>query len=397
MEEINWFSLVTVPLFMAAIGWVTNWTGVWMLFNPLEFRGWRIPGLLAIVNFLPRKVQQVPGIMSGGVGWQGIIPSRAAKMGSIAVDKGIAKLGSPAEFYEQLEPEKIAQHILATARDDMRQLVEQIMEREHPQLWHDTPPAMREAVHDRVQQRLPDIVRTITDEIGNNIDQLLDVKLMVIRHMEAQPELCNRIFQEIGRKELRFIIHFGFAMGLVLGIPVAILTEVIFHFWWLLPICGVIVGYVTNLVGIWMIFEPARPRSLLGVKLQGLFMRRQNEAADIYARIIAEEVVTLSNIGDQLLNGPAADRTRAMIEAAIRPRGGQRGGTGALGGARGHGQARLRRGPRVGRRGGRRLHHDPHGRSGVQPPAGRPRELADRRAHAPRWSPRTSPSCCARP
>ena len=65
---------------------------------------------------LPRRIQQIPGVMQGGVGWQGIIPSRAAKMGSIAVDKGIAKLGSPADFYRQLEPETIAEHILDTAR-----------------------------------------------------------------------------------------------------------------------------------------------------------------------------------------------------------------------------------------------------------------------------------------
>lgn len=317
--EIDWFSLLTVPLFMAVIGWITNWSGVWMLFNPIQFRGWKVPGLRAVVALLPRKIQQIPGIMSGGVGWQGIIPSRAAKMGSIAVDKGIAKLGSPAEFYAQLEPEKIAEHILATARDDMRQVVDQIMEREHGQLWHDTPPRIREAVHDRVQQQLPDIVREVTDEIGNNIEQLLDVKLMVVRRLEAEPELCNRVFQEIGRKELRFIVNFGFWMGLALGVPVAILTEVVFDFWWLLPICGVIVGYTTNLVAIWMIFEPARPRRFLGLKLHGLFIRRQAEAADIYAEIIADDVITLSNIGNQLLHGPASDRTRAMIESAIRP------------------------------------------------------------------------------
>ncbi len=50
--------------------------------------------------------------MQGGVGWQGIVPARAAKMGSIAVDKAIAKLGTPGEFYQQLEPEKVADHIV---------------------------------------------------------------------------------------------------------------------------------------------------------------------------------------------------------------------------------------------------------------------------------------------
>jgi hypothetical protein len=132
-------SLLTVPLFSGAIGYLTNWSGVWMLFNPVRFKGFRFPGLKALAGLLPRKFQQIPGVMHGGVGWQGIIPSRAAKMGSIAVDKGIAKLGSPGDFYEQLEPDKIAEHSLDSARGDVRD-VERIMEREHPALWRDLPP-----------------------------------------------------------------------------------------------------------------------------------------------------------------------------------------------------------------------------------------------------------------
>src|SRR5918992_3728925 len=171
MEEVDLVSVITVPIFTGAIGYVTNWTGVIMLFQPVRFRGVRVPLLAELARLLPRKIQQIPGVMQGGIGWQGIIPSRAAKMGSIAVDKGIAKLGSPKEFYDQLEPEAIAEHILATARGDIREVVERIMERENPQLWHDMPPRVREAVHQRVQEQLPEIVRDVTDEIGAHIDQ----------------------------------------------------------------------------------------------------------------------------------------------------------------------------------------------------------------------------------
>jgi uncharacterized membrane protein YheB (UPF0754 family) len=312
-------SLVTVPLFTGAIGYATNWSGVLMLFYPVHFKGIRIPGLARLAGLLPRKIQQIPGFLQGGLGWQGIIPSRAAKMGSLAVDKGIAKLGSPRDFYNQLEPEKIAEHILATARGDMREMVERIMEREHPELWHRLPVQFREAVHERVQAQLPDIVHSVTDEIGENIDQLLDVKLMVIRRMEERPELANRVYLEVGRKELKFIINFGFWFGLLLGVPTAILTELLFHAWWLLPILGVLIGYVTNLVAIWMIFEPVHPRMIGRYKLQGLFLKRQQEVADVYAKIISDEIVTLANIGDELLHGPSADRTRQMIENAMRP------------------------------------------------------------------------------
>src|SRR5207244_4286352 len=116
-------SLLTIPLFSAAIGYVTNWTGVWMLFNPVHFAGFRFPGLRAIAQVMPRRIQQIPGIMVGGIGWQGIIPSRAAKMGSIMVDRGIAKLGKPGEFYDRIDPERLADYIVEASRDDIRDLV----------------------------------------------------------------------------------------------------------------------------------------------------------------------------------------------------------------------------------------------------------------------------------
>jgi uncharacterized membrane protein YheB (UPF0754 family) len=311
-------SLITIPIFSGVIGYATNWSGVLMLFYPVHFKGWRLPGLAALAQLLPRKIQQIPGVMHGAVGWQGIIPSRAAKMGSIAVDKGIAKLGSPADFYQQLEPDRIAEHILATSRDDIRDLVERIMEREHPELWRDLPPRVRAAVHERVQSQLPQIVRDVTDRIGDHIDHMLDIKLMVISRIEENPALANRIFLEVGRKELRFMINFGFVFGFLLGIPVALITELA-PYWWVLPICGVFVGYITNVIGIWMIFEPVEPRRFGPVKAHGLFLRRQPEVAGVYARIIADDIVTLSNIGDELLRGPQSDRTRKMIAAALRP------------------------------------------------------------------------------
>jgi uncharacterized membrane protein YheB (UPF0754 family) len=309
---------LSIPLFTGAIGYLTNWTGVWMLFYPIRFAGWRVPGLSRLAPLLPRRIQQIPGVMKGGVGWQGIIPSRAAKMGSIAVDKGIAKLGSPADFYSQLEPETIAEHILETAREDIREVVDRIMRREYPDTWDGLPRRVRDAVHSRVQQQLPEIVRSVTDEIGDHIDQLLDIKLMVIRRIEEHPEMANRIYLEVGRKELRFIINFGFFFGALQGIPLVFLTQAYPH-WWVLPIGGVIIGYVTNWVALWMIFEPVDPRKIGPLKVHGLFIRRQPEVSEVYGEIIAEDIVTLRNIGEELLHGPSADRTRQMIEDSMRP------------------------------------------------------------------------------
>jgi hypothetical protein len=189
---------------------------------------------------------------------------------------------------------------------------------EHPQLWRDLPRPVRDAVVERVQAQLPSVVGRVTTEIGIHIDQLLDPKIMVIDHFQKNPSLVVRIFRDFGQRELNLMVLFGFVFGFLLGIPVAVVDS-IFGQWWLLPILGVIVGWVTNALGMWLIFEPPEPRRILGIKVHGLFLRRQNEAAEVYARIIADDVITLERIGDFLLDGPSGDRTRQMLATALRP------------------------------------------------------------------------------
>ena len=316
MSSNGTLALVTVPFVTGVIGYVTNWTGVLMLFYPVRFRGIRARWLTRISRVLPYRVRQIPGIMVGGIGWQGIIPSRAAKMGSLAVDVGIAKLGTPQEFFQQMDPEAIAEHIVETMRDEIPDMIDRVMMAERPRLWADLPFRLKELVYQRVQAQLPEIVHKLTEQIGENIDRLVDVKLMVIRRFD--PELANRVFLDMGRRELKFIQNFGFFFGFALGIPVAVLTHFV-TFWWLLPILGVLVGYVTNWVALWMIYEPAEPVQLGPFHFQGLFIRRQPEVADVYARIVADEIVTVANFGNELLTGPQSDRTRALIESVMEP------------------------------------------------------------------------------
>ncbi|WP_445259076.1 DUF445 domain-containing protein [Nocardioides aurantiacus] len=317
-QQADWVHVLTIPVFTGVIGFLINWSGLWMLFSPVRFHGITVPGMRQLSRALPRKIQEVPGILQGGLGWQGIVPARAAKMGSIAVDKAIAKLGTPAEFYQQLEPDQIAEHIVKVFEPDLPQMIEQIMRREHPTLWRDLPRPAREAVVRRVQAQLPGVVHTVTDEIGEHIDQLLDPKIMVINHFQRNPALVVRIFRDFGQRELNLMVAFGFVFGFGLGVPVAVLDHW-FAQWWLLPVLGVLVGWITNALGMWLIFEPPEPRRILGIKVHGLFLRRQDQAAEVYARIIADDVITLENIGDFLLDGPRGDRTRQMLASAMRP------------------------------------------------------------------------------
>src|SRR6201995_1083528 len=151
-------ALVSVPFVTGVIGYVTNWTGVLMLFYPVHFKGVKARWLHSLSRVLPYKVRQIPGVMVGGIGWQGIVPSRAAKMGSLAVDSGIAKIGTPKEFFNELEPDKIAEQIIVSARQDLPAIVDGIMVREQPRLWRELPDQVKELIMRRVMAQLPDVV-----------------------------------------------------------------------------------------------------------------------------------------------------------------------------------------------------------------------------------------------
>jgi hypothetical protein len=214
MDHKTLVDLISIPLFTGVIGYITNWTGVLMLFKPVGFHGFKLPGLKLLFPYLPRRVRILPLIRyDGRLGWQGIVPSRADKMASISVDKGLAKLGSISDFYRELEPDSIAEHLTLIAQAEIRDVVEQIMQQENPQLWRDLPPVVKEAVFARVRAQLPGIIRSITDDIGENIDQLIDAKLMVISYFVENPELLNELFLIMGRKELTFMQNFGFYFG----------------------------------------------------------------------------------------------------------------------------------------------------------------------------------------
>lgn len=47
--------IISVPIFSAIAGLITNWTGVIMLFAPVRFTGFYVPGLKRIFPFLPAR------------------------------------------------------------------------------------------------------------------------------------------------------------------------------------------------------------------------------------------------------------------------------------------------------------------------------------------------------
>jgi uncharacterized membrane protein YheB (UPF0754 family) len=67
-----------------------------------------------------------------------------------------------------------------------------------------------------------------------------------------------------------------------------------------------------------MIFEPIFPRRWIPWR-QGLFIKRKDEVTEGYAELISRHVITLQNVGNELLRGPRSDRTAQLLEDTLRP------------------------------------------------------------------------------
>ena len=57
---------------------------------------------------------------------------------------------------------------------------------------------------------------------------------------------------------------------------------------WLLPVCGFIVGWFTNFLALKIIFRPLKPVIIGPFKIQGIFLKRQTEVSEVFARIVCK-------------------------------------------------------------------------------------------------------------
>jgi len=66
--------------------------------------------------------------------------------------------------------------------------------------------------------------------------------------------------------------------------------------WISVPLIGAFIGYVTNWLAVKMIFRPIKPRSFLGIRVQGLIGRRQKELAASIGKTVGTHLISHKDI-----------------------------------------------------------------------------------------------------
>ena len=278
----------------AIVGWITNWLAIQMSFYPVQFIG------------------------IGVIGWQGVIPRKAEKMAHICIDRTLQQFGNLNAVYEKLEPQRIVEQIVSQVNPRLDEYIDEVMYEIQPVLWDNMPLFLRNRIYEWAREQLPSRIEDLVEDFGDDLNDLVDLKALLSRELARHPDLMNRIFKQAGSVELNSVINKGAIIGGLLGAILAPLW-VRYPEPWLLPLGGLVVGFVTNWLAINLIFSPLQPRRVLFWRVQGLFLRRQPEISEIWSKLVAEELITVEKVADAMLHGEHGDRTRAIIQKHLRP------------------------------------------------------------------------------
>ena len=252
----NPFSYLSIPIFAAFVGYITNWIGVKMLFYPINWIG--IP--------IFRWNDQPLGL----IGWQGVIPTKRFKMSRRLVDVTISRLLNIADVFSKMDPNEMAKLISPTFNNYL--------------------------IHNKNFIWLTNIfIKRICNDIIKQIDQILNIKEIVITGLTNNPAILGTFFQTVGYKELNYLINSGLGFGFLLGI-FQMFQWLAYPKEWTLPFAGALIGFVTNWIALKWIFEPLEPMKFGPLILHGMFLKRQKEVSYDFSKYISNNILSSTQI-----------------------------------------------------------------------------------------------------
>ena len=295
----NFWLYVSIPFISGLIGYVTKVVAIQMMFAPLEFKGLKLFGL--------------------PLGWQGIVPRKAEKMASIAVELMTSKLIKPEEIFARLDPKRIAKEIEKPLLSAAEEITREVAQQYQPGLWEGMPEFARQRLIKRVQAKAPEIVEHIMSEVQKNVTVYFDIKHMVVSNLTKDKRLLNEIFKKVGKQEFKFFSNVGFIFGFGIGIiQMACWIVTQGKYPWMLPLFGGFVGFFSDWMALQMMFRPLYPKKILGYTWQGLFIKRQNEVAADYAALISKQLLTSRNMMEELFTGSKADKVIELVSRHVK-------------------------------------------------------------------------------
>ncbi|GMV42556.1 MAG: hypothetical protein AMXMBFR64_42720 [Myxococcales bacterium] len=289
----HWMVLL-IPFVSAFVGWFTNVLAIKMMFYPIDFIGIR--------PFL---------------GWQGIIPANAIRMAGFASKLIAERLLSLPALLSGFDPKSFVRELTEVIDRITDEVITEVADKRAPAMWAALAPAAQGQVRAMVRAEVEEAAARMLGDLQERIDEVLDLQKVTVDAVRRDRRLISEMFLRVGSKEFTFIARSGIWFGFAFGI-LQMAVWVVWPAWWMLPLAGFFVGYLTNWLALKLIFEPRYPRRVGRLIIQGLFHKRQREVSHEFATMVAADVLSPDNIVTTMTSGPARERLLAIVGARVR-------------------------------------------------------------------------------
>ncbi|WP_182379488.1 DUF445 domain-containing protein [Nocardioides sp. WS12] len=287
-----WYIYASMPLIAALIGYVTKIVAIEMLYRPMKFVG------------------------IGPFGWQGLVPRRAGKVAAVTIRLLTENLLRAEDLLARFDGADAVNELrvpLARAVDEVaREVVDQIT----PGGWDALPDPVRRLVRARVQQQAPGIVDRLIAEIRGDVDQFIDLHYLTVTTLVQHKHRLNDMMRQTAGSSMLFLrrtgVIFGFGIGLVQTVAWAY-----WHNVWIMPIFGLITGFLSDWIALTLLFRPSEPRRILGKRMHGVLHASRDQITRDYARIMAADLFQPAALLESVLTGPGADRLFVMVQREV--------------------------------------------------------------------------------
>lgn len=296
----DYWIYLTIPVVSALVGYGTNWLAVKMMMWPVEFKG------------------------LGPLGWQGVVPANSGKMARIVVEHSVKQVLTQQELIDRIDPLELIESVNYRLEPIVEDLVDEVMTQTSNYglpvgnlVWSASPIWLKNKVYREVKKKLPEIIVKIIDDLKQNIDELIDINELVAEKLANDKHLLIEIFMTAGKKEFTFVERSGLYFGLPLGIPVMFIWY-FYPVWWILPLFGFLVGYITNSLAIYLVFKPLQPKTIGPFTFQGLFIKRQKEISRYYGHVFANDLIRGEVLVARMLKEQhSVERLRQLIQREV--------------------------------------------------------------------------------
>jgi uncharacterized membrane protein YheB (UPF0754 family) len=85
----------------------------------------------------------------------------------------------------------------------------------------------------------------------------------------------------------------------------------------LIPLISAFIGWVTNWVAIKMLFHPRKPIKFLGLTIQGIFPKRQEQFAASLGKLVSKELLSFDDIVSKIADPSKMDTVIPLLETRI--------------------------------------------------------------------------------